>query len=263
MSTKIWNHRSRRQKRSGEGRGIAFRHPGLALGLFSASLLLLSSCGVPTVTFIAEPIYRTPTGSTLRFDHNTANDTEDFKGYELYYKIYNGADPSSEIDGDRSYIEGAETPGTSRLLLRDFLRMVRTDTGTPSGTGLLDPPMLPVSSGQRDNAFTVSVAFATGQDPVVVDNPGEGASVRLYRQNVLLQEQNAATTFEGFSQTSEFNYDPNDSNNNDADLARMLNTTYDNLKTTRVAVAVIAYGIDATNFQRIYSTPIFLGAVEL
>lgn len=264
MSMRIWNRPSRRRKkRRNEGRGIARRLPVRFLAVLTISLISVASCGIPTVTFIAEPIFRTPTGSTLRFDHNTANDTEDFKGYEIYYKVYNAVDPSSQIDSDRSYIEGAETPGTSRLVLRDFLRMVRTDSGTATGSGLLDPPMIPVGSGQRDNAFTVSIVFASGEDTVVVDNPGEAAgSLRLYRQNVLLDEQNPATVFEGFNQGGEYNYVPGGSGN-DADLARMLDSEYDQTETTRVAVAVIAFGIDATNFQRIYSTPIYLGFVTL
>lgn len=261
---RIWNRRFERLTKRDEGRGIFHRISRHYLGLLSLSILaVLASCGIPTVTFIAEPIFRTRTGSTLRFDHNTANDTEDFKGYEVYYKIYNAGDPSSQIDSDRSYIEGAETPGTSRLVVRDFLRMVRTDNGDADGSGLLDPPMLPVGSGQRDNAFTVSIAFATGQETVIVDNPGEGASsVRLYRQNVLLEEQTPATVFEGFNETADYNYQPG-VDGGDADLARMIDDEYDETETTRVAVAVISFGIDATNFQRIYSTPIYLGDVQL
>lgn len=265
MSTRIWNRLFRRRKRSGEGRGIASRYQSRyqipALGLLFVLLMLASSCGVPTVTFIAEPLFRTPTGSTLRFDHNTANDTEDFRGYELYYKIYDAND-TAEIDSDRSYIEGADTPGTSRLVLRSFLRMVRTDTGEPAGTGQLDPPIVPVSSGQRDNAFTVSVDFSAAVETVLVTNPGEGASFQLFRQNVLLSEQTVATTFDRFLDPAAYQYDPAGSSN-DADLAAMLNAAYEDVASYRAAVAVIAYGIDATNFQRIYSTPIYLGIVPL
>lgn len=262
MSTRTWNRRFRRPSKRGEGRGIArYAH---ALVLLTAVALVALSCGVPTITYIAEPIYRTPTGRTLRFDHNTANDSEDFRGYDLYYKVYNANDNAS-IDSDRSYLEGAETPGTSRLVVRNFLRMVRTNTGEPTGTGESDPPILRVGSGSRDDSFTISVDFSAAAQTVVVTNPAESAgTVTLFRQNVLVNEQTPATVFDRFLDPDAFQYIPGaPDSENDADLAKMLNAEYDPTSTYRAAVAVIAYGVDATNFQKIYSTPIYLGIVDL
>ena len=262
MLTRTWSRQFRLPSRRDEGRGITryIGAPLLGLYLLIASL----SCGVPTITYIAEPIYRTPTGSTLRFDHNSSNDSEDFKGDDLYYKIYNANDTSS-IDSDRSYVEGADTPGTSRLVVSNFLRMVRTQTGEPSGTGQTDPPVLPVGSGSRDNSFTISVDFSAAAQTVVVTNPGESTtSVSLYRQNVLLGDQTAATEFDRFLDPDAFQYLPGaPETENDADLAKMLTTGYDETATYLAAVAVIAYGVDSTNFQQIYSTPIYLGTVRL
>ncbi|MFP4534520.1 MAG: hypothetical protein ACLFNP_02275 [Spirochaetaceae bacterium] len=223
-----------------------------------------SSCGVPTISYIAEPIYQRGTGDILEFKHNPENDSQDFKGYDLYYKIYNANDTDS-IDSDRSYIEGADTPGTSRLVVRNFLRMVRTDSGEPGGTGQREPPVLPVSLGARDSSFTVLVDFSAAEGTVVARNPGESETeVFLYRQNVLLTDQTPATEFDRFLDPDAFEYIPGaPEEENDADLAEMLTDEYDETNTYEAAVAVIAYGIDATNFQQIYSIPIHLGTVRL
>lgn len=238
------------------------RNEGRVIRLLAAALILtLAGCGIPSVSFIADPIPLSQTGSTLRFRHDTENDSEDFKGYELYYKIYNANDLAT-IDGDRSFIEGADTPGTGRLTSREFLRMVRTDDGLPSGDGLEDPPMLPVSASARDQGFEVSVDFSAAAQTVVVTNPGESAaSVQLFRQSVLIEEQ-SAQSFDLFLDPAGFQYTPGDPGS-DADLALMLNEAYDPVNTYRATVWAIAYGLDATNFQRIYSLPVYLGIVDL
>ncbi|MFW6338055.1 MAG: hypothetical protein ACOC25_03945 [Alkalispirochaetaceae bacterium] len=261
MLPKIWSLRFRLRSRRDEGRGIARYITPLTL-LF---LTVGSSCGVPTISYIAEPIYQRGTGDTLEFEHNPENDSQDFKGYDLYYKIYNANDTDS-IDSDRSYIEGADTPGTSRLVVRNFLRMVRTDSGEPGGTGQREPPVLPVSLGARDSSFTVLVDFSAAEGTVVTRNPGESETeVFLYRQNVLLTDQTPATEFDRFLDPDAFQYIPGaPETENDADLAEMLGgEEYDETNTYEAAVAVIAYGIDATNFQQIYSIPIHLGTVRL
>ncbi|MFW6251197.1 MAG: hypothetical protein ACOC47_08800 [Alkalispirochaetaceae bacterium] len=260
MLPKIWSLRFRLPSRRDEGRGIARYITPLTL-LF---LTVGSSCGVPTISYIAEPIYQRGTGDTLEFEHNPENDSEDFKGYDLYYKIYNANDTDS-IDSDRSYIEAADTPGTSRLVVRNFLRMVRTDSGEPGGRGQREPPVLPVSLGARDSSFTVLVDFSAAEGTVVTRNPGESETdVSLYRQNVLLTDQTPATEFDRFLDPDAFQYIPGaPETENDADLAEMLREEYDETNTYEAAVAVIAYGIDATNFQQIYSIPIHLGTVRL
>ncbi len=236
---------------------------GRAIRLLPILLFLtLAGCGIPSVSFIAEPIPLSPRGNTLGFRHDTENDNEDFQGYELYYKIYNANDTSS-IDGDRSFIEGADTPGTGRLTSREFLRMVRTDSGAPSGNGLDDPPMLPVSSGRRDDPFEVAVDFSQAASTVVVTNPGESEEeVRLYRQSVLIPEQ-SAESFDLFLDPAGFQYTTPGESGNDADLELMLDEPYDPVIQYRTTVWAIAYGVDATDFQRIYSLPVYLGIVDL
>ena len=273
MSKKRLRPRHRLEQRRSEGRGIdgslglRLRALGpsvgpsvsVRLGLTFLLALILSGCGIPTVTFIAEPIPQQRFGSELRFEHTSENDTEDFKGYELYYKIYN-ADDTAVIENDQQYIQAAESPGTARLTNREFLRMVRTETGEPGGAGIEEPPMLPVGSSAKGSRFLITVNFSEAAGTVVVENPGESSidQLLLYRQNVLLTEQTEATEFDLFLDPAAYQYDPQQTTNNDADLAEMLNDAYDETNRYRAAVVVIAYGVDATDFQRIYSTPVYL-----
>jgi hypothetical protein len=103
------------------------------MAVIPAILLGLIACGLPSISTLEPPVnprvssIDSPGLQILTFDHNPNNDFDDFKGYDLYYKLYPpaGSAASSSISADESYIETSPLDtGPWRLQARGFVLLL-------------------------------------------------------------------------------------------------------------------------------------------
>lgn len=260
--------------------------PTRVLGIALVSLVVIAvgtGCGLPEVQSLEPPVNPQISGidspglQILTFQHNNGNDFDDFKGYDLYYKLYPPATSSapSSLSSDESYIESTpKDAGPDRLLARGFLRLVPVTSRNSNSTAVqslisTDPypsiPMSPIGS-----PITISLdlreppARPTGTidtDPsdteiVASSNDGSVPIIGYRRRN---------STNTGVSQPdSEFLgfWDGSSYATTDNDISRMFSTGSFDLGeyNDRITIVIyaITYGIDGTDFRPYYSEPLRL-----
>lgn len=109
-------------------------------GLAIVAALILSTCGLPSTSFLSAPILPgissegPPTQRRLFFAHNTDNDIDDFDGYDIWYKLYATTETGEDLlRADETHIEATpRQPGSVRLQTRGFRRGIglrRDDSG--------------------------------------------------------------------------------------------------------------------------------------
>ena len=242
-----------------------------------AVVLLLTSCGIPAIPFLEPPISPGTTGTSseniiLTFRHSPLNDenTPDFGGYELYYKLYPVGD--ARIDSDTDFIEDDPVqPGTSRLTQRGFVRAVVASERNPSNgytrtRTLTDPrPAIPTEPSAtsytyridlRDNPDRVGNNEENGPDIVVEWNENGGYARGLRRRNV--SETGVAdpqATFDSFWRQSAYQ-------SSDWDISRMgLTSAFQNgnaPERLEIVWYALSYGTNSQTFAPYYSEPLRL-----
>ena len=130
----------------------------------------LTACGLPTIAFLEPPDSPgvgggNPENRILTFQHNPANDIDDFRGYEIYYKLY--YEDSTAVASDESFIEA--TPrrvGPGRLEARNFSRVAPTrissdggNTWTPISAGGIEP-LIELMKSDKEQELTRALACA-------------------------------------------------------------------------------------------------------
>lgn len=245
---------------------------GALLGLFlggAAVLVALSGCGLESIPFIAGPIDDeidvVQETARITFTHNdTENDTDEFEGYDLYYKLYRdeeaGCDEGEPCDEDRAYIldEPVRT-GPNRLLGRSYLRMIYE----PSPGEI---PNIPVSDILKSDEFDVTLDLFSGSDEAQIDVIASwGSDERALKRNVV-SEQTAANVYKSF-------LDVRDYDDEDEDLQELLDSEDDVVETTiedvinndnlYISVYALGFGTDPGSLQSLYSEPVFLGYVRI
>jgi hypothetical protein len=193
----------------------------------------------------------------ITFLHNeNDNDTDEFEGYDLYYKLYedslSGCQPGDACADDRAYILQDPVPtGPSRLLGRDYRRMVPGNT--PGAT-----PNLEISNGNKGDEFEVLLDMAegaeTGQTAIVADWPDGPIELNRGVPRVGFNEYKSFLLRDHY----ENNDDDVDHMDNGDDIQQVI--TDGNLYT---AVYALGYGIDPGSLQALYSEPVFLGYVQI
>lgn len=217
-------------------------------------LVGLSGCGIETIPYIAPPlnVYQdTPISNDSTFVHDyTNNVTDDFFGYELYYRIYdaNGNDTSAQ---DEAQIAASTVPGITLLQQYHFVRMLSDQS--LSGGGL--PPLIPIATSAKGNPVNVIVDFSdnsnlTNDDATATWTDTANNSVNLRRNDVTVAGNPQA--LKGF-----FN---GDYSQTDPDL---YNISLSSSSSLFVVVYVLGYGVDISNLNQIYSEPEFLGKFNL
>lgn len=130
-----------------------------------ALVLLMSSCGLPVLIFIAPPLVeRSPEPPTRYFfAHNPENTGADFQGYDLWYRIYR-EDDQDVMRGDTDAIEREPVPpGISRLEARRFRRVAAFRPGEELFNPIL--PAVPLApSATRGIEFFLDFGANTSQD---------------------------------------------------------------------------------------------------
>jgi hypothetical protein len=216
--------------------------------------LLLWGCGIPSAGFIGPP------GETdgqdleslpvVTFDHNVeANDTEDFKGYELYYRFYdNNATDGTDYEVDREQILGSP-PGTGVLESTGYRRVVRASGDSVESQEL---PLIPVPQSAKSQDFEVTLSFGL----VSAVDPDEASARWLGNEEPLARSvpQEDSQAPKGFILGS---YNGAE----DEDLEQISRVIDQVIFEQQLYIALygLGYGIDGLAFERIYSAPEFLG----
>lgn len=237
----------------------------------SVTALYLAGCGLPTISFLAPPSARSPDGINnenyiLGFTHNGDNDGDDFRGYELYYKLYEENDGT--IDSDEEEI--AETPretGPGRLEANDFVRIAPTrlwiDGGAPITITDDSAPLLPLSPTGTAVQFSLDLRSPDTRNlddadtHIVVSwtDGDEERQLELRRRSISPNSvSDPLDDYQGF-------WDGPSYLTNDYDTSRMFgdsNPLPEQPGRLVIVIYVIAYGIDANDFNPYYSEPVRL-----
>jgi len=161
---------------------------------------ILASCGLPTIPFLAPPQNADLSDDSpnevnpiLTFEHNPENAVDDFRGYDLYYKLYL-LSQEDEIANDSEIIDSEPAPpGPSRLISRGFVRPVavseRDASGTETNEILTDDgvPHLPTTPSESPIDFRIDLRTGgdIGADPdadVIVAWDDRGGKARGFRR---------------------------------------------------------------------------------
>lgn len=227
-----------------------FPHVFLIVG---TALVVLASCGIPTTSFIGPPkaddIQSTSTPPTVLFTHNAAdNGTDDFLGYEVYYKFYRSEPDAlnAEFGDDLQVVtDAAAVSGTGTLETRGFHRVwdAADDVGSL--------PLIPIASSESGDSFVVTLRFpdkASAASPEPAAAQYLGRTVYLSRDPALLPT-GADRGFESVA----LHTDPPD-----GDVPPGIPGTDTIL---HVGIAILAYGADNTGgtFGILYSGPVMVG----
>lgn len=235
-------------------------------------LLVLAACGIPRVGFVAPPLeevdVQDPNSSPrIVFRHNAGlNNTEDFLGYELYYKLYdNGAAPEAyEEDRDR-ILQEPPVLGDGRLREEDYRPVIPADLQSVDGHL---PPLIPVPDAAKELSFEVTLSFIP-PPPGPTDPTDEaraewlGPDTGLPARRVALarsvpDQGEAGGPPKGFLLGEYVGDTDSDLNHVQRDLSEVIGNG-----DLYMALYALGYGIDGLEFQRLDSRPLFLGYFRL
>lgn len=215
-----------------------------------ALLCLLSTCGIPSIGYLYSPsiVRSTLELATATFGHPVGNSTDNFSGYEFYYKFYVASTGSGEYDSDRGEIIAAP-PGAavSRAEALEYRRIVPTDDADDRALPLMD-----VAEEIAVEPFEFTVSFPvtpfTGESAILSWSTSQGDSeLALGRP---LSGNDAAGGVEAFQ--------PEEINAGDVDVPENL---ADEENRILLGLIVFAYGIDyAAGLTPLYSQPQMLNS---
>ena len=211
---------------------------------------VLGGCGLDVVPFLYPPESPSTIGSGVQFLHDTRNNdapqSDNFQGYEIYYKFYDfgdGGNGQTQLQNDRDLIEAdPEPPGTSRLTARNFrrLRPLRND-----GSLQTQLPLVPVSIGSSPSIQLRFSGVAGDPGAVLLRNNDETNATALVR-----------AVNDGDAQPRAF-YGVDQYAADHADIPDTIELTDGGGANLRIAFYAVAYGVQP-DFRPLYSTPRFL-----
>jgi hypothetical protein len=220
--------------------------PVVARICLTGALLLagLGGCGIPQFVVLEGPqlIAAPSLINTVSLEHDTANDTDDFLGYEIFYKFYDPSSSSAEFIDDSSAVEAAG-PGIllSVLRQRDFYSV----SAFPQTS---QRPAIRVSATQRAQDFTFDIIFPDQPDDTS-EAVVRSTSVPPINQ-LIIRDRSIGDPEEGFA--------PADVNLSDVDVPDIDPPPSGGL--IDMAIVVVAYGVDFTNgtFAQVVSAPLIV-----
>jgi hypothetical protein len=153
----------------------------------SATLVLVTAaffmgCGLQDYEYLYPPS-ESSTGTLIAFTHNTANSTSDFRGYEVYYKIYLTSDTTSPpaAASDAAKIEASWStvyPDQVIKRIKDAGYVgIAASSSTPV-TSLKTPPLVTIANADVSKLVQASINLLPGTMTVTV--PGLPDTVTSY-----------------------------------------------------------------------------------
>ena len=240
---------------------------------------MLSGCGLPTFFFLGPPLesVRSPAPPRYFFDHNPENDSEEFDGYDIWYKLYpleiDGFNAEARASADRQAIDrDPPAVGPSRLQARNFTRIVSIRQGTDA---IFDrqAPALPLDPGSA--RLTFQLDFGPGEDlssdPVTAEitlsrffedppTPLTTPVYRLRRRNRPDEERPAGVApgdyYDSFWNSSRYRsreQDQVERYSEDIEFSIPTDGATNGPGPLLIVLYVIAVGTDPVNLNRVYS----------
>ena len=236
-------------------------------------------------------------GTLFTFANTPPDPTYTLLGFEVYYKLYDNTSPGQtalqSYFNDTSQFTAATyaTPGIAALLSEGYQRLAAfpSTTGYPVSTAgtatwvalsasqastLQQPPMIPISSGDRPNSFFVHIDFSQNR---LTTTPNLPAVTAAYQSGPTIVFANGSTTLyagrlviptsgstlpsgtyylKSFGAQSFDKYDP------DLPSTIASQPSGTTIPSLGVGIVVLAYGLDP-NVLTVYSIPVPIGYVLL
>ncbi len=214
-------------------------------------ILLSASCGIESFPYLfpADSI----AGVTADFRHDDRNDPNVFRGYELYYRVYDydsvesgGSVDSAQILADmNSYFNGSD----------DFFSVSFDELGESSIPSSIDVgyrrvyissrgstiPLIPVNSADADSSFS---AYINNPSNDYLELNVLGSTYRLKRNT----EKSSEDDFPDFS-----NYRDDYATSDNDILPSNIPSIPESPGKLVVAFFAVPYGFDSTNFTGIFA----------
>jgi len=232
---------------------------------FFVSAVLLGACGIPTTEFLGPPD-ATATAyqanpPNVTFPHNTLdNSTDNFLGYELYYKFYAySTDPNEGQFGDDYGVISTAAPGRGKITVeeRGFHRIRKSlDSATPEESN--QPPLIAVDQADKTIAFQVVITFPdkpSASSPVPASVRAEVISTGdpVGEEIFIIRARDASAIEQPLTfESDDISIDPPD-----ADVPAGILTRATPL---HMVLVILAFGTDYTGgtFQTLYSDPLMI-----
>ncbi len=235
---------------------------GRLCGVLAASALLWAACGLPDPFYLSPPAVTT-TGTLVYSFQLTSTDRSaepDFRGFELYYKIY--ADPGSAA-ADAGW--GGGDPGPSLLIQKGFLAVCRGPSVQPAPPGGLSAdtsadarilPLIPIAPGDRSSSFPVQINFG----PVTGDTSTNFSYTSPSTGQPVVQQIDRHVNVSAGSGCKPFTFGAANYVSTDPDISAVFSNIQGGI--IYVGVYVLSYGIQNLSTP-IYSSPVFMGYLQL
>ncbi|HKL84749.1 MAG TPA: hypothetical protein VJ861_00270 [Treponemataceae bacterium] len=243
--------------------------------LFCSCLLLFTGCGIDNYIFLypIDQILNNPSGSqdllTQYFhfrtvdEKNADNDPVNFKGYEIYYRIYNN---KSTLNQDISSI--STFAGNNAGLIFNWLKETKKYHRLSCVTNPFVIPLIPTSNTNRDVYIRLKDYDNTVLSGVFVGNLQINSPADQAEKLLLLNGTSAdfglplRTDADGTSikDNSRYFFDYDEINLEDSDVT--YTTSSENEGNWYVQAYVFAYGSDSS-YNSIYSSFFSLGYITI
>lgn len=255
--------------RAAGGSGL-FKAPfTLSAGALRAGVLLvvllaaLSGCGISSSVSLFPAIVTDTNQGFIQIEHNTSNQMREFKGYNVYYKLYKSGTTATQ-NADRNYItDSTRPPLESTLTTRNFRPLYKFST-----SDVLEAQQKPHIVPDLQNlaqSYTVYIDYSAANSvysplrtqgaEVLADDDyvyTAGGGDRYY--NMLMVIYNGGSVQKRLflkrdtasPQKSFFQYPGQQYSASDADIKAMIGSSYANGDQLEIIFAVIPYGIDFT-----------------
>lgn len=232
----------------------------------SIATLLLSfmfvGCGMKNVIALAPARVSSDSPSQwVRIEHNTANQVNSFKGYDVYYKFYKVGD-SSKVNSDNDYLtDSTRIPSRNVLTTKKFMLVQRFKQSSENPVDTQTPHIKPNNKKLKE-FHTVYIDFSAGnttyrplrdngdtskvKNSAYISQDGQHYNVLFVRYDndkvksieYLKRDTNPPKNF--FKSTN-LQYSTNDD-----DIKDMIGSSFNRASDTKLSIvfAIIPYGID-------------------
>ena len=224
--------------------------------LFTAIVFFLfTTCGIPTFTFLASPIRNIIDSAELTFQHNTNNTSELFKGYNIYYKLYNSMSSTNLCVSDKNIID-AEPPviGEQRLTAQRFTKIIVEDEVARTN------PHITINN----KSTAQSIMIRLGDSTAPINDSRRFSDITNAHSDVTYRIFRNITTGGGDTRYKGLDVSDDDYLTFDADINGIVDDIAETLSNRALYVAfyAIAFGVNE-QFRYIYSEPEFIGYLSL
>lgn len=202
------------------------------------------ACGLPYPIVLHPPIIQSGT-SGLKFSHDTRNNTIEFQGYQLFYKLYRTED---EYRIDQEDIE-ENTVLSSDILTQNGFQPVIIGILTADGFKEKDTTGT-IKIADKAAAITFSIEGAANNEiELVVRDATNTRTSQILRRNTSSANNKPRSSYKSFVRYTE----------SDVDVQLMGGNSPPSFQINKIGFAIIAYGRD-TRAAALKGRPIALAA---